>query len=250
MKSGAAAEVLRTGETESLSDKLLAAIFARGGSKGVPGKNIRELCGRPLIAYAIEAALKSSFIDRVIVSTDDEQIATVAQQWGAQVAFMRPATLATDEASEWLAWQHALETIEALEDTRFDALVSVSTVCPLRTSVDIDTCIETLLGADFDMVIPVMESEANPYYNMVTLDERGAAALVCSGPGGHVRRRQGSPQVYTQTSVAYAARRDFVMASSWTWDGRVGTFEVPRQSGLDIDTEDDFLFAEFLMGHL
>jgi CMP-N-acetylneuraminic acid synthetase len=235
---------------KSLSDKLLAAIFARGGSKGVPRKTVRDFCGQPLISYAIEAALNSRHIDRIIVSTDDEEIAAVSREWGAQVLFMRPASLATDEASEWLAWQHAIETVESMESTRFEVLVSVPTVCPLRESGDIDRCIETLLGGEFDMVIPVMESEANPYYNMVTLDERGGAALVCQQPGAHVRRRQGSPPVYTQTSVAYAARRDFVMASTWTWDGRVTTFDVPRERGLDIDTELDFRFAEFMMQYL
>ncbi len=86
---------------------VVGAIFARGGSKGVPRKNVRLLAGKPLIAYAIETALASALIDRVIVSTEDSEIATVARQYGAEVPFMRPVDLATDEALEWHAWQHA-----------------------------------------------------------------------------------------------------------------------------------------------
>jgi CMP-N-acetylneuraminic acid synthetase len=119
-----------------MAKSVVAAIFARGGSKGVPRKNLRLINGSPLIAYAIRTALGVRAVSRVVVSTDDLEIAEVARSHGAEVPFMRPAELATDEASEWHAWQHAIKTLEAASG-QFDLFVSIPTVCPLRTSEDV-----------------------------------------------------------------------------------------------------------------
>lgn len=226
-----------------MKPRVVAGIFARGGSKGVPRKNVRLIGGKPLIAHAIEAALASSLIDRVIVSTDDAEIADVARAWGAEVPFMRPAELARDDSPEWLAWQHAIQT---LGGASWDAFVSVPTTSPLRKVEDIDACIAKLLGGDADIVITVRKAERSPYFNMVTLDEQGGARLVIT-PEQATFRRQDAPQVFDVTTVAYAARPAFVLSSTGLFQGRVEAVVVPAERAIDIDTEFDFRMAECLL---
>jgi len=224
-------------------------IFARGGSKGVPRKNIRLLAGRPLIAYAIETALASEWIDRVIVSTDDAEIADIARQYGVEVPFMRPPELARDDSPEWLAWQHAIQTLEANEGKlRMDVFVCIPPTSPLRAVEDVDACIQTLLESDADLVLMVKSAERNPYFNMVLPDRAGYAQLVIP-PDQTVYGRQGAPPVYDMTTVAYAARPEFVLSANSMFEGRIKAVVVPAERALDIDTELDFKFAGFLMGY-
>lgn len=223
---------------------VLAAVLARGGSKGVPRKNIRLLAGKPLIAYAIQAARSSSWIDRVIVSTDDAEIADVARQYGAEVPFMRPAELARDDSPEWLAWQHAIRELES--GNGIDVFVSVPPTSPMRAVEDIDACIRMLLATDADIVVTVKHAQRNPYFNMVTLDDTGAARLVMEPPR-HLFVRQDAPTVYDMTTVAYAARPAFVLGRGGIFEGRVRAVVVPDERALDIDSELDFRFAEFLL---
>jgi N-acylneuraminate cytidylyltransferase len=226
---------------------VVALIPARGGSKGVPRKNIRPLAGKPLIAYAIETARASQLIERVVVSTDDAEIADVARRYGADVPFMRPAELARDDSPEWLTWQHAVRTLQASEGGRsIDAFVCVSPTSPLRAVQDVDACIQMLLDTDSDMVITVSRSERNPYFNMVVLDADGCARLVIK-PERPIYRRQDAPVVYDITTVAYAFCPAFVLRSTFEFDGNVRAVVVPAERAVDIDTELDFAFAEFLL---
>ena len=224
---------------------VLGAIFARGGSKGVPQKNIRLLCGKPLIAYAIEAARAVKRIDDVIVSTDDVKIAEVATQYGAKVPFMRPAELAADTAPEILAWKHAVKEYERITGKAVDVLVSVPATAPLRGSVDVANCIERLLSTDADVVFSVTAAHRNPYFNMVKLDADGNARVVMDGSG--VTRRQDAPPVFDVTTVAYAVRVPFLLSCQQMWDGKVKTVEVPQERSLDIDTLADLELAEFFL---
>jgi CMP-N-acetylneuraminic acid synthetase len=227
--------------------RVVAGIFARGGSKGVPRKNLRLIHGKPLIAYAIEAARASSLIERVIVSTDDAEIADVSLEWGAEVPFMRPAELARDDSPEWLAWQHAIQMLDGQSGSSpWDALVSVPTTSPLRKVEDIDACIAKLLGGDADIVITVRKAERSPYFNMVTLDAQGGARLVIA-PDRPTFRRQDAPDVFDVTTVAYAARPAFVLSSTGLFQGRVEAVVVPAERAIDIDTEFDFRMAECLL---
>ena len=226
--------------------QILSCTFARGGSKGVPGKNIRPFCGRPLIGWAIQAALGSRHISRHIVSTDSDAIASAASAWGAQVPFRRPSELATDTAAERLAWRHAISTMEQLERTRFDVLVSVPATCPLRISEDIDRCIDLLLSSDADIVLTATEAAANPWFNMITMGADGGVSIAARPPGVVVRR-QDAPDVFELTAVAYAARRDSVMHQDSIFEGRVRAVIIPRERAADIDTPLDFDIAEFLM---
>lgn len=226
----------------------VAVIPARGGSKGVPRKNIRLLAGKPLIAYAIETALASKLIDRVVVSTDDAEIAHIAQQYGAEVPFMRPPELARDDSPEWLTWQHAIRTLEAAEgSSRMKMFVCVSPTSPLRAVEDVDACIRTLLKTDADLVVTVRPAERNPYFNMVVLNDEGYARLVIP-PKGNIYRRQDAPRVYDMTTVAYAARPEFILNARSMFEGKVKAVVVSAERALDIDTELDFKFAEFLLG--
>lgn len=226
---------------------ILGAIFARGGSKGVPRKNIRPLAGKPLIAYAMECAKAVPRIDKVIVSTDDEEIAVVAKQYGAEVPFMRPVELAQDKSPELLAWKHAVETMEKQLGRPVDVLVSVPTTSPLRAPQDVEACLRMLLDSDADIVITVTEAHRSPYFNMVTLDADQNAKLAISPAGGVVVRRQDAPIVYDMTTVAYAARGAYIKSTSAVLAGKVKAVVVSKERALDIDTLLDFEIAEFLM---
>lgn len=225
--------------------KMLGFVFARGGSKGLPNKNLRSLGGKPLIGHAIEAALRSRCLNRVIVSTESPEVANVARRYGGEILFMRPAELATDTAAERLAWRHAIEQVERLEGERIDVFVSVPPTCPLRSSEDIDRVVEALLASDGDIVLTAAKSKCNPYFNMITIGAGGEAQLA-SKPDGRITRRQDAPTVYELTAVAYAARRDSIFQYDSIFDSDARAIEVPEERALDIDTEFDLQLAEFL----
>jgi N-acylneuraminate cytidylyltransferase len=220
---------------------IIALIFARGGSKRVPRKNIRLLAGKPLIAYSIEAAKMSRCIQRVIVSTEDDEIAGVARQYGADV-LMRPAALAADNVTAWASWQHAITELSS--EQPIDVTVVLPPPSPFRAPEDVDACVDALVNSDADIVMTVTPSERNPYFNLVQLDEAGYARLVI--PGDNLTR-QSVPPVYAMTAVAFAARPAFIMRAKSLFDGTVKSIIVPAERAIDIDTELDFEFAEFLM---
>lgn len=227
------------------STKAVAFVFARGGSKGVPGKNIRPLAGKPLIGHAIECALASSYVSRVIVSTDAPEIAEIARSFGAEVPFLRPAELAADNSPEWLAWRHALNYLKEREGLP-EVFLSVPTTAPLRQAADLDACVDLLLTGAFEVVITAAEAARNPYFNMIRIDASGRAAIACEAERPIVRR-QDAPAFYDVATVAYAARPEFVLEKDGIFQGRVGCVLVPRERALDIDTELDFKIAECLM---
>lgn len=225
----------------------VAGIFARGGSKGVPGKNIKPLCGKPLIGWSIEAAKAVPAIDRVIVSTDDDAIAAVARQFGADVPFMRPSELAQDTSPEWLAWRHAIRTLDSAPGARpIDVLVAVPATSPLRLPCDIAACIDALVTSDADVVLTVTPSHRSPYFNMVTVGPAGETSLVIP-PQGAIVRRQDAPAVYDITTVAYAVRASFVLEADRIFAGKVRSVVIPTERATDIDTPLDFKIAECLM---
>lgn len=218
-------------------------IFARGGSKGLPGKNIKPLAGKPLIAHSIATARACPRIETVVVSTDDAAIADAARAWGAEVPFIRPAELATDTAPEWLAWRHAIDWFER-ECGAFDVFLSLPPTSPFRAVADVDACIDALAtDPRADAVITVRHAERSPYFNMVSLDLQGYAGLVIP-PAGGIARRQDAPPVYDITTVAYAVRPDYVRRADRLFAGAVRSVEVPAERALDIDTPYDFELAQ------
>jgi CMP-N-acetylneuraminic acid synthetase len=226
--------------------KAAAFIFARGGSKGLPGKNIRPLGGKPLIAWSIEHALAVRRIARVIVSTDSHEIAAVARAHGAEVPFIRPEELARDDSSEWLAWRHALSYLLEEEGVLPDAMVSVPTTAPLRSPLDIENCLDVYEKSGADMVITVTDAHRSPYFNMVKANADGTVGLVIP-PQSAVTRRQDVPTVFDMTTVAYVARPEFVLTHNGTFEGRVRHVHVPVERAVDIDTLLDFRIAECLL---
>lgn len=226
---------------------IVGFIFARGGSKGVPKKNIKNFAGKPLIAYSIETAQKSNMIDRLVVSTDSEEIANIAIEYGAEVPFIRPKKLAGDDAPEIMAWKHAIDMLNNDKNaSRPDIFVSIPTTSPLRIVDDIDTCIHALLESDADLVITVKASDRNPYFNMVVIDEQKFAELVIK-PEKNVVRRQEAPTVYDMTTVCYAAKPDYILKTDKLLEGKIKAVIIPPERAIDIDTKLDFEIAEFLM---
>lgn len=215
-------------------------IFARGGSKGLPGKNIKLLGGIPLVAHSIRIAKNISAVNKIFVSTDDEGIAEVAWRYGAEV-IMRPSELATDTASEWLAWQHAIRYVHGTVGI-FDMFISLPATSPLRTVADVEECIASLT-VDTDIVVTVQHASRNPYFNMLIRDEGGYSRLFMPDT---VSRRQDAPQVYDMTTVAYVARPSYILASSGIFQGRVRSVVVAKEHAIDIDDEFDFRVAEAL----
>ncbi len=227
---------------------VVALICARGGSKGVPGKNIRPLCGRPLIAWAIAHALAVPRVQRVIVSTDSPGIADVARASGAEVPFTRPAELARDDSPEWLVWRHALMYLNESTGSYPDTLLVVPATAPLRLPADLSRCLAEYDKGDADSVITVTAAHRSPYFNMVQLDGDGVATLVIP-PRGPIVRRQDAPAVYDMTTVGYVAAPQFVMTRKGILDGRARCVHVPAERALDIDTPLDFAIAEFLLSN-
>lgn len=224
---------------------VVAFIFARGGSKGVPGKNIRVLGGKPLIAWSIAHCLAIPRIKRVIVSTDSEEIATNARQYGAETPFLRPAELATDSSPEWLAWRHAINYLHASGEFP-DAIVSVPATSPLRHPADIERCLDKFEEGNSDIVITVSDARRSPYFNMVKLDTLCNAKLVMP-PSSPIVRRQDVPTVYDIATVAYVMRPQFILEHNALFEGRVQAVHVPPERAIDIDTELDFIIAESLV---
>ena len=225
---------------------VVAFIFARGGSKGLPGKNIRLLNGKPLIAWSIEHALNVKRIDRVIVSTDSEEIAKVAKQYGAEAPFIRPAELATDDSPEWLAWRHALNYLIRVSGSIPDVMVSVPATAPLRNSIDIENCLDEYEKGGADAVITVTEAHRSPYFNMVKTNQDGSVGLV-NPPESSITRRQDAPVVYDVATVCYVLNPKFVMIRDSIFSGIVKAVEVPTERAIDIDTLLDFQIAESLL---
>jgi N-acylneuraminate cytidylyltransferase len=226
--------------------KVVAVIFARGGSKGLPGKNIRLFNGKPLIAWAIEHALAVKRIDRVIVSTDSNEIAAEARQYGGEVPFIRPSQLAGDNSPEWFAWRHALNFLKESTGALPDVMVSVPATAPLRLPIDIENCLDEYEKVDADMVITVTDAHRNPYFNMVKFNADGSVGLV-NPPQSTISRRQDAPIVYDMATVCYVANPEFVMTHNSTFEGRVRAVNVPSERAIDIDTLLDFQIAESLL---
>jgi CMP-N-acetylneuraminic acid synthetase len=225
---------------------LTAFIFARGGSKGLPGKNIKLLAGRPLIGWAIGQALAVDRIGRVVVSTDDPGIAEVSRTFGAEVPFLRPESLASDTASEWDAWRHALRMIQKTEGVMPDPFISLPATSPLRLPADIDACLDLFYRGGSDIVLAVTAAHRNPWFNMVRSRRNGTLVPVKNSQGTVVRR-QDAPEVFDLTTFAYVANPQHVMRTRGLFSGRVRSVEVPVERSIDIDTIHDFNIAEFLM---
>ena len=221
---------------------IVATICARGGSQGLPGKNIRPLMGKPLIAHTIELALAHPAIEAVYVSTDDPAIAAIAGDHGAIVPGLRPAELATAEAAKLPVIAHLAGEIEAA-GTEISKIVDLDPTSPLRTMADVDACLD-LLDPGTDCVITGYLAEKNPYFNMVELDDEGCAAL-SKAAGGPISGRQRAPAVFAMNASIYVWHRHSL--AKGIWGGRTRLHVMPRERSIDIDSAIDFELVELIM---
>lgn len=224
--------------------KILCVIPARGGSKGLPGKNIKLLCGKPLIAYSIEHARRSKYIDRTIVSTDTREIAAIARRQGAEVPFLRPKKLARDKSSTVDALLHAADWMEKKEEFNFDIIVLLHVTTPLRSTEDVDKSIELLFKGTVDNVFSVTEAHRNPYFNMVEVKKNGKVALV---KNGLYVTRQSAPRVYDMNSSIYVWWKDVLKNKKSVFPGKTRVYLMPKERSVDIDDHVDFKIAEMLL---
>ena len=227
--------------------KILALIPARGESKGIPRKNIRPLCGKPLIAWTIEQAKMSRCIDDVVVSTDNKYIAEVSEKWGAVVPFLRPKELATDKAAGMDVVLHALEWFEKA-DNPYDVVVLLQPTSPLRTFKDIDNAIKLLFAKRGKAVISVSRVNKHPYWMNTLPGNRSMEKFLRKGITN--TNRQDLPEYFSLNGAIFAGEWVFLKRRK-TFFGK-GTFAyiMPTERSIDIDGEIDFLFAENLIKNL
>ena len=222
--------------------KVFAFIFARGGSKGLPGKNIRNLSGKPLLAHSINIAQSIDEVSRIFVSTDDQNIANIGVKYGAEI-IKRPMELAKDDTPEWMAWLHAIEYLEN-KGEYFDCFLSLPTTSPLRNKSDVVKCIN-LFNDQTDIVVTMSNASRNPYFNMVS-EKNGYIMLLAKDKKKHTRR-QDMKNVYDMRTVAYVTSPDFIKNNNTIFDGRVKSVLIPKERAVDIDDEIDFKIAEMLI---
>jgi CMP-N,N'-diacetyllegionaminic acid synthase len=226
--------------------KILATVCARKGSKGVRNKNIREVHGKPLIAYTIELLKRWNKADRIVCSTDSEDIARAAREAGALTPFLRPKELATDEAGKIPVLKHALVTCEKEYGTKFDIIMDLDPTSPLRQLADLDAALALFHSKKVDLLYSVAEAKKNPYFNMVELDENGFPRLSKKLPN-KVVRRQDAPKVYELNASIYIYDRDHLMKMDSLFTGKAAIYVMDAPSAVDIDNEVDLHFVEFLL---
>lgn len=224
--------------------KTYAFVFARGGSKGLPGKNLMKIDGVSLIGRAVRIALEVPEIEKVIVSTDDPAIASEAVAHGAIAPFLRPVELASDTSPEWASWRHAVRHLHENGDP-FDRFVSVPATAPLRLARDVRNAIQIFETSDCDLVMSMTEAERSPYFTIVSEQEDGffLPAMRMEKP---IHRRQDAPVVFDVTPVAYVTTPAHIERAFGYYDGRIKANFVPRERAVDIDTEVDLEVARAL----
>jgi CMP-N,N'-diacetyllegionaminic acid synthase len=224
--------------------RIIAVIPARGGSKGIPGKNVRGLVGKPLIAYTVEAALESKTLKRVVVSTDDAKIAEVAKSYGAEVPFLRPAELAKDDTPGLLVIQHAVKYMEEDEGHKLDVVVVLQPTSPLRSERYIDEAVEKLLRTGADSVITVCKVRHHPFWSFTVKGER---LYPFSEKGITISRRQDLPEIYAVNGAVYAVRRDVLFEQNSVFGRDTRAILMLHEESVDIDDYFDLFVAEMML---
>lgn len=222
--------------------KALGVIPARGGSRGVPGKNIRVVAGKPLIAWTIEEAKKSKYLDRVVVSSDDDEIIRVAKEWGGDVPFVRPEELARDDTPGVEPVLHAMRALPG-----YDYVVLLQPTSPLRSALDIDGCLELCVKQGFPACVSVTEPDKSPYW-MFKIDRDGRILPIMQEEEV-IPRRQDLPPVYVFNGAIYIANCGWLEKIRAFIAPETRAYQMPKERSVDIDTELDLLYVElFLTG--
>lgn len=220
--------------------KVLGIIPARGGSKGVPRKNIKPLLGKPLIAWTIEAAKQSMYIDSLVLSSEDPEIIQVAKDWGCEAPFIRPEELARDETSGMEPVFHALKQLPG-----YEYVVLLQPTSPLRQAEDIDACLIECLDPDTPACVSVVETVKSPYW-MYSLNDKGRLdPLLKNNPG--YERRQDTPKTFALNGAVYTAKTAFFLEKMAFVTEFTKAYVMPDERSLDMDSELDFVYAELLL---
>lgn len=226
--------------------KRICTICARGGSKGVKGKNTRPLLGKPLIAYSIEQAQASGLFDAIAVSSDSDLILNVAKEHGAEYLIKRPSELASDQAAKLPAIRHCVAEVERQRNGIFDTIVDLDATSPLRLVEDIGNAVVLLEESSAGNIITGMPSRRSPYFNLVELNEKGLVEL--SKPlKTPVVRRQDAPKCYDMNASIYVWQHEALFRSNSIFNDDTRLYVMPEERSVDIDTELDFKMVEFLM---
>lgn len=222
----------------------MGIIPARGGSKGIPKKNVKLINGKPLIAHTIEQAIESKYINRVIVSTENEEISSVSRKYGAAVPFLRPKELAEDTTPGIEPIIHAVKWMQENEGFFPDYVVCLQCTSPFRKSLHIDAALDKLIKNGGDSIVSVCESEITPYWMKVIKDDK---LLNFLEDNTVYARRQDAPEIYRLNGAIYAAKTEFLLKNKGWYDEKTLPYVMNAESSIDIDNILDFRFAEFLM---
>jgi CMP-N-acetylneuraminic acid synthetase len=223
-----------------------AAVFARGGSKGLPGKNLKALGGLPLVAHSIRVGREIPGVQGVLCSTDSAEIRAVAEEHGATAPFLRPAELADDESPEWLSWKHLAHYLVDAGAAPEDLLVSLPATAPLRKVADVELAIARHSASGADVVVSYTPAARSPWFNMVAEGADGFLCTVIDCVGDTFSRRQDAPKVFDLATVVYVTTLGFVLNADSLFEGKVAGVEIPAERAIDIDSQLDFDIAEYL----
>lgn len=224
--------------------KNIAIIPARSGSKGIKDKNIKQLCGKPLMAYSIEAAIKSQLFDEIFVSTDSEEYAGIAQKYGASVPFLRSMEIATDSSSSWMAVREAIYHYREVDKT-FDTVTLLQPTSPLRRLEDICGGYQFLLEKNANAVVSVCETELSPMHSNQLNEERSLKDFIPKQYSNIPRQKL--PVYYRVNGALYIVRTEFIMHSDNLYQSGCYAYIMDEMNSIDIDTELDFAIAETIM---
>ena len=228
--------------------KILGIIPARGGSKSIPRKNIKKLLGKPLIAYTIEAAKKSRFLTRTIVSTDDPEIARVALRYGGDAPFLRPKKIARDTSTTMEAVHHVLSWFKKHGDEEYDYLMILQPTSPLRTAFDIDACIRLAVDKKADSVMSMKELDDFAPKKIKKI-KNSKILPYFEDEGSQSSRRQDLEKMYKRNCAVYLTRMNYIMLGDF-FGKKSLAYIMPEERSLDINAPHDFLLAEFLAKRL
>ena len=232
----------------SFFPRILALIPARGGSKGVPRKNVRSLCGKPTIAYTIEEAIScQDLFHRVVVSTDDTEIANISREFGAETPFIRPRELAEDASPMLPVVQHAAQWIEKEDRISLDWVCLLQPAAPLRLEEDIRGAINYAQRTDCDSVISCVRVQATHPVLMKKINADGFIAPFCVEEKEGTRRQDLNPPAYMRNGAIYLTKRETIFEQNSLWGGKQLPYLMPEERSLGIDSEIDFRVVEQLI---
>jgi len=228
------------------NNKVLCTICARGGSKGVKNKNIKLLHGKPLIAYTIEQAKASDLFEHIVISTDSDDIAKISKEYGAEVFFKRSAEMASDTAGKLDVIRDAFKRSEEHYGEKYNYLIDLDATAPLRDVEDIIKSFQQFLDGNNDNLITAMPSRRNPYFNVVEVNKSGKVSL-SKKLDNSIVRRQDAPKSYDMNASIYIWTRDVILNTDSLFLEKTALYVMPEERSIDIDTELDYKFVEFIM---